>query len=155
MRRIVFKALVWKQQVFLQVRMVLKASVQKQNTKQSLHKVSSEAEARRCSSVTGKHLCWSLFLIKLQVWRSATYEKETPTQVFPREYCKVFENSFSYWNLLWLLLSVCIVVLWFDKVNGSVIGVCRPSLINLKPIVGWFILKRFAVLGMSIFFIYT
>ena len=33
---------------------------------------------------TGKHLCWSLFLIKLQ---------ETPTQVFSCEYCKIFKNN--------------------------------------------------------------
>ena len=34
---------------------------------------------------TGKHLYWSLFLIKLQ---------ETPTQVFFCEYCKILMNTF-------------------------------------------------------------
>ena len=34
---------------------------------------------------TGKHLCWSLPLIK-----------KTPSQVFPREYCEIFKNSFFY-----------------------------------------------------------
>ena len=32
---------------------------------------------------TGKHLCWSLLLIK------------TPTQVFSYEYCKIFKNYFK------------------------------------------------------------
>ena len=31
---------------------------------------------------TGKHLCWSLFLIKFRVEGLKLYEKETPTQVF-------------------------------------------------------------------------
>ena len=34
-------------------------------------------------SFTGKHLCWSLFLIKLQAWRPNFLKKETPTQIFP------------------------------------------------------------------------
>ena len=34
---------------------------------------------------TGKHLCWSLFLIKL-----------TPTQLFSCEYWKIFKNTFFY-----------------------------------------------------------
>ena len=37
------------------------------------------------ANFTEKHLCWSLFLIKLQAWR--TLIKETPTQMF------------SLWNL--------------------------------------------------------
>ena len=38
---------------------------------------------------TGKHLCWSLFLIK----------KPTPTQVFSSEYCKIFKNTYFGENL--------------------------------------------------------
>ena len=38
-----------------------------------------------------KHLCWSLFLIKLQF-----FKKETPTQVISCKYCKIFRNSFFY-----------------------------------------------------------
>ena len=96
---------------------------------------------------TEKHLCWSLFLIKLQAWRSATlWKRDSNTDVFLWIFT-IFENSFSYWNLRWLLLSVRIIVLWFDKVNCSVIGICRPSLLNQKHIVGWFLLKRFVVLS--------
>ena len=38
------------------------------------------------------HLCWGLFLIKLQAWKPITLSKETPTQVFSCEYCKIFKN---------------------------------------------------------------
>ena len=37
---------------------------------------------------TGKHLCWSLVLIK--------YLKEIPTQVFSCEYYEMFKNTFFY-----------------------------------------------------------
>ena len=43
-----------------------------------------------------KHLCWSLFLIKLLVWRPATLLKETTKQVFSYEICWIFKNSFFY-----------------------------------------------------------
>ena len=36
---------------------------------------------------TGKHLCWSLFLIKLQAFR-------LPTQVSFCEYCEIFKNTY-------------------------------------------------------------
>ena len=37
---------------------------------------------------TGKHLCWSLFLIK------RLYEKETPTPVFSCEYVEIFKKTY-------------------------------------------------------------
>ena len=43
---------------------------------------------------TWKHLCWSLFLIKLQPFRSATLLKETPTQLFSCDYCEIFKNTY-------------------------------------------------------------
>ena len=53
----------------------------------------------RCSWIihkfTGKNLCWSLFLIKLQFWEPATLLlKKTPAQVFPCEICKLFKNNY-------------------------------------------------------------
>ena len=39
---------------------------------------------------TGKHIHWSLFLIKLQVFR----KKETPTHLFSCEYCGICKNFF-------------------------------------------------------------
>ena len=43
---------------------------------------------------TGKHLRPSLFLIRLEVWRPATFYKENPTQVFSCEYSKLFKSNF-------------------------------------------------------------
>ena len=43
-------------------------------------------------NLTGKQLCWSLFLIKLQTRRM--YWQETPTQVFSCEICKIFNNTY-------------------------------------------------------------
>ena len=40
----------------------------------------------------GKHLCWSLFLIKLQGLQ--LYLKDTPTQVFSCEYCEIFKKTY-------------------------------------------------------------
>ena len=53
---------------------------------------------------TGKHLYWSLFLIKLEDWRLVFLLKETPTQVFFYEYCKIFKDSF-FMEHLFIILS--------------------------------------------------
>ena len=45
---------------------------------------------------TGKHMCLSLFLIKLQAFGPATILNETPKQVFSCEYCEIVKNSFVY-----------------------------------------------------------
>ena len=44
-----------------------------------------------------KHLCWSLFYIKLQTLRLQglqLYEKQTPTQTFSCEYFKIFQITY-------------------------------------------------------------
>ena len=41
--------------------------------------------------ITGKHRCWSLFLIKLQAWRSVTLLKRDSNT---GEYCKIFKNTY-------------------------------------------------------------
>ena len=40
---------------------------------------------------TGKHLCWSLFLIKLQVFRTATLLKRLQQRCFPLNIAKVLK----------------------------------------------------------------
>ena len=60
------------------------------------------------ANVTGKNLCWSLFLIKLQFWRPAILLKKTPTQVVSCEICKLFKNNylkrdFNVGVFLWIL----------------------------------------------------
>ena len=44
---------------------------------------------------SGKHLCWSPFLINKPEGLQR-YQKETPTQVCSCEYCEIFKNSFFY-----------------------------------------------------------
>ena len=54
---------------------------------------------RNFAIFTGKHQCWSLFLRKLQTLRPygpQLYLKETSTQLFSCEYCKIFTNSVFY-----------------------------------------------------------
>ena len=41
-----------------------------------------------------KHLCWSLFVIKLQAWRPAPLLKRASNKVFSCEYCENFKNGF-------------------------------------------------------------
>ena len=45
---------------------------------------------KNCAIFIGKHLRWSLFLIK---FFNKLYQKETPTQVLSSEYCEVFKNT--------------------------------------------------------------
>ena len=78
-----------------------------------------------------KHLCWSLFLIKLK--------KEAPAQVFSYEHCEIFKDSFLYRTTTY---GGCFCK--FDKVAScSVLGIWRISLINQKNNIGWLLLKRF------------
>ena len=53
-------------------------------------------DLKRLSIFTGKHRCWSLFLINLITSVTQLYQKETPTHGFSCEYCKAFQNSFLY-----------------------------------------------------------
>ena len=55
------------------------------------------------SIFTGKHLGWSLFLIKLQAFRSNT---ESPTQELSCEYSEIFKNTFFIEHFRWLLLEM-------------------------------------------------
>ena len=56
----------------------------------------------------GKHLCWSLFLIKLQAWRYHRCLIDALTQVLTYEYCEIFKNSFFMEQLRWLFLMSCL-----------------------------------------------
>ena len=49
---------------------------------------------------TGKHLCWSLCLVKLQSSGLPLYQKKTPVQVVFSKYCKIIKNRFFYKTLL-------------------------------------------------------
>ena len=45
-----------------------------------------KAAFKNFANFTGKYLCWSLFLIKLQT--------ETPAQAFSGENCEIFKNTY-------------------------------------------------------------
>ena len=47
---------------------------------------------------TGKQLCQSLFLIKLQASACNFIKKETLEQVFSCEFYEISKNTFSYWT---------------------------------------------------------
>ena len=79
--------------------------VKLQNTYGDFNETLTEAAVPKYSSkqmllqnfaiFTGKHLCWSLFLIKLRAFSYAsTLLKESPTHVFCCEYCKFCKNNF-------------------------------------------------------------
>ena len=71
--------------------------------------------------LTGKHLCWSLFLIKLPAWRSAAFLKVDSNKGFSCGHGEIFKNNFLIEHLQWLLLIVLpryskvswVSVLWF------------------------------------------
>ena len=49
---------------------------------------------RNFAKLTGKHLCQSLFLIKLQAGGYNFIKKETRALVFSCEFCEIFKNPF-------------------------------------------------------------
>ena len=57
----------------------------------------SEAAAgdvlKNFANFTGKHLCWSLFFTRLQVFRTATLLKKAPTQLFSYEIWEILKNT--------------------------------------------------------------
>ena len=46
------------------------------------------------ANFTGKHLCESLFLIKLEAWGLQLYLKRDPVQLFSYEFCEISKNTF-------------------------------------------------------------
>ena len=53
---------------------------------------------------TGKHLCWSLFLIKLHAWRPATFIKRESNMVFPVDIVEILRTPILKKICEWLLL---------------------------------------------------
>ena len=52
---------------------------------------------------TGKHVCWSLSFNNVVACNFIL--KESPTQVFSCEFCKIFKYTFFNEHIRWLLLS--------------------------------------------------
>ena len=67
------------------------------------------------SSFTGKHLCWSLYLIKLQVFRPATLLKRLQHRYFPVKFTKflrtlILKNIYQRLFLQFLSHVTCVGV---------------------------------------------
>ena len=72
-----------------------------QNWKNVIQKQSfADVLRTRCSknfvNLTGKQLCWSIFLKRLQGCAVQHYEKETPTQMFFCQVCEIFKDTIFY-----------------------------------------------------------
>ena len=61
--------------------------------KQSLADIPQNRYSQSFASVTGKHLCWSLFLKNLQAEGLQLHEKRLQLRYFPLKFAK---NTFSY-----------------------------------------------------------
>ena len=65
---------------------------------------------RSFGTFTVKHLCRSLFLIKLHVWRPATLLKRNSSTGAFLWNCEIFKNNFFIEHLRWLLLGYCVSI---------------------------------------------
>ena len=116
--KILFKALVWKFNIFV---ILLSHDGFKCDPEANFQTITSKSQSR------SSHM---QMFFKIGVLKSFT-------QVFSREYCKIFKNSVFMGKLWWLLFSV-----WWS--NCSALSICRPSPLNQKHNVGEFLQKRFA-----------
>ena len=71
----------------------------------------SDVERFHCSLkyfaiFTRKHLCWGLFLVKLQAFKPAKFLKREFKKGVSCVYCEIFKSSFFIEHLRWLLLTV-------------------------------------------------
>ena len=62
------------------------------------------------ANFTGKHLCWSLFLIELQTFKPGTLLKGNPTQVFSCNIWEILKTPFwtSVNDRFCVLITVCV-----------------------------------------------
>ena len=79
---------------------------------------------RNFSKFTGKNLCQSLFLIKLQAWPATLLKKETLAHVFSCEFCEISKNTFFTEHVL-LLLKVSIK----PEIRNEAFKICENATI--------------------------
>ena len=70
-----------------------------------LHMFFETGVLKNFSNFTGKCLCWSLFLIKLQAWMFATLLKRDHHMYFPMKFAQLLTTPFFIEHLRWLLLE--------------------------------------------------
>ena len=77
------------------------------NPKEAIRKCSiNKGVSKSIAKFTEKHLCWILFLTKLQASASNFIQRGTPTKVFFCEFCGIFRNSFIIEHFRWQLLTL-------------------------------------------------
>ena len=66
-------------------------------------RISKIGDLKDFAMFTGKHQRWSLFLIKLEAWKTATYKKETQHWCFLVNIVKFLKKIFLIEHFWWLL----------------------------------------------------
>ena len=82
-----------------------------------------------------ENTCVGVFFIKVVRLKVCTFMKKRLEQVFSCEYCEMFETRF-FCRTPPVAAFVSLI-----RYNCSVLGICRPSPLNQKHNVGWFLLK--------------
>ena len=86
---------------------------------------------------TRKHLCWRVFLIKLQAWSLQLYLKETLAQVFCWEFCEIFKNTYlveSMRTATFGLINSCETSIWLlYTYNHIFCWLLRSFWLSLSP----------------------
>ena len=80
---------------------LLQMSTSRRNRLQMFFKISV---LKSFANFTGKHLCWSLFLIKLQALDPHVTERWLQHRCFPVKFAKFLRTAFFQKHLQWLLL---------------------------------------------------
>ena len=76
---------------------------------------------------TGKHLCWSLFLIKLQVWNPVTSLKRDSNTVVFLWYCEIFKKGFFQRTSLVAAFVKTILIKNQQRVVANVKQTCEKN----------------------------
>ena len=89
----------------------------------SSHRICSVKKVvlKNFANFTGKNLCWSLFLIKLQFQGPATLLKKTSTKVLPCEICEPFKSNY-FEEHLWMSTSKL-----YLKKESNIVFSCKFS----------------------------
>ena len=89
--------------------------------------VSSKKVFLEVSQYSLENICVGVFFNKVAGFGLKLYLKETSTQMFSCEYCEIFTSRFFFRT----------------QFGGTVMGICRSSLLNQKHNAGRFLLRRF------------
>ena len=98
------------------------------------------------TNCTGKHLCWSLFLIKLHPWRLATLPKETRAQTFSFEKCEIFRKTYFKEHLRttassFTYFAIHLISLWVSSIIWR--AILEKNNLFADKISSWFSIMLF------------